>query len=118
MAVAEYFARQAFMACSDGAVQVSKPAWEPFGAFCDGGGDGDGDGSGDGSFVSTGLVAEGSGVGSSVDHGHVPVGGGAGFFGHAGFFALTADESLAEPSAADCGLTWRRVASVCSTSAG
>ena len=29
MAVAENLARQALMACSDGAVQVSNPAWGP-----------------------------------------------------------------------------------------
>jgi hypothetical protein len=101
MAVAEYFARQAFMVGSDGAVQVSKPAMAPFSPPCDG----------DGLFASTGPVGDGLGeLGEGASRGAVvsgppggtpqavasPVGGG-GLSGQAGFGALTTAVSLAGP---------------------
>src|SRR5260370_39020189 len=98
MAVAEYFARHAFMVGSDGAVQVSKPALAPLGPPCDG----------DGLFASTGAVGDGLGEGASC--GSVvpgpptgnpqtvaaPVGGG-GLSRQAGFRALTTAVGLAGP---------------------
>src|SRR5580704_19415147 len=97
MAVAEYFARQAFIVGSDGAVQVSKPAMVPLGL--------DGAGAGAGLSASTGPVGVGAGLGAGGGTGGelgggnqpaaIPVGGGAGSFGQAGLVASTTTGCLA-----------------------
>jgi hypothetical protein len=91
MPTAEYFARQAFMAGSDGAVQASKPAMALFGldvAGLEGGGLGAGLSA---STVPVGTGAgwdAGGGLGGSAQAAAIPVGG-AGSFGQAGLTAST-----------------------------
>src|SRR5580693_9477455 len=126
MAVAEYFARQAFIVGSDGAVQVSKPAMVPFGL--------DGAGAGAGLSASTGAVGVGAGLGAGGGAGDglgggnqpaaIPVGGG-GSFGQAGLVASTTTgclvrriESPVRPVLASRLAAGRAVASSCSITPG
>src|SRR6266849_9287616 len=126
MAVAEYFARQAFIVGSDGAAQVSNPAMGPFGADCGGTGAGAGlsartgpVGLGAGAALGVGVAVTGGRGGESQAAAHA--GGGPGFFGQRGFTASTTtgcraawSASPARPGSAAGVLAWRTVASICS----
>ena len=119
MPAAEYFARQAFMAGSDGAVQVSKPAMAPFGLDVAGLAGG---GLGAGLSASTGAGWDaGGGLGGSDQAAAIPVGG-AGSFGQAGFTASTTTgwATRIESPVRTAAAPWagQAVASICSMAPG